>query len=144
MKHGRLVPYLLLFAFISVPAPTRPEITLPVKAKIKIFWRYVPADMNPLDIRGAFKHNGIVTASKSPLGGGGITGKQIVSLIKKKSNDKTILRYRALLLKDGEDPANRPTLASIVVREDNSLYNSYVIKNNNGDPALYVDVLVSK
>ncbi len=144
MKHTHLVLSLILFTFIIFPAALRPEVSFPAKAKIKVFWRYIPAYMNPLDIRETFKNSGSLSASKSPFGGGGITGKQIVSLIKKKSTNKTIIRYRALSLKNGEDPANRPTLASIVVRDDNSLYDNYVIKTINGDLALYVDVLLSK
>jgi hypothetical protein len=144
MKYNHFFVSFLLFIFILFPSTTHPEVSFPVKAKIMVFWRYIPADMNPLDIKIDFTYNGTVTASKSPFGGGGISGKQIVSLIKKKSIDKTIIRYRVLSLKDREDPANRPTLASIVVRDDNSLYDNYVIKTNNGNLALYVDVLVSK
>jgi hypothetical protein len=144
MKHRHGALSLILFIVIIFPTTLRSEVSFPVKAKIKVFWRYVPVDMNPLDIKGAFINSGTITASKSPFGGAGITGKQIITLIKKKSINKLIIRYRALSLKDGENPANRPTLASIVVRDDNSLYENYVTKTNNGDLVLYVDVLLSK
>jgi hypothetical protein len=143
MKQS-LILSLILALSLLFPAALRPEVSFPAKSKIKVFWCYVAADTNPLDIKEAFTHNGTVTASKSPFGGGGITGRQIVSLIKKQSMDKTIVRYRALSLKDDEDPAYRPTLASIVVRDDNSLYDNYVIKANDGNLALYVDVLLAR
>jgi hypothetical protein len=47
-------------------------------------------------------------------------------------------------LKNGEDPSAKPSLASIVVRDNNSLYDNYVIKMKNNDLAIYVDVLVAK
>lgn len=144
MKYThRLIPLILAF-FSFFPAPLIPDVSVPPKAKIKIFWRYVPAAMNPLDIRGAFRDSGTIIASKSPSGGGRITGKQVISLIKKKSINKTIVRYRAISLKNGQDPANLPTLASIAVRDDNSVYEDYVIKTAEGDLALFVDVLIAK
>ncbi|MBP7738158.1 MAG: hypothetical protein KA369_19440 [Spirochaetes bacterium] len=136
---------IIIFASsIIYPFSVYSEVDIPVKAKIRVLWRYIPVDMNPLDIKEGFPHSGIVTASKSPFGGGGIKGKQIISLIKKKSGAIAISRCRALYLKDGEDPAYGPTLASIVIRNDNSLYDNYVITAKNGALALYVDVLVTK
>ncbi len=145
MKPAHIIILSLIFTLIIMnPAAVLPGVSIPAKARITIFWRYVPAAMNPLDIREAFRDSAAITASKSPYGGGSITGKQILALIKKKSIDKVIVRCRAISLKDRQDPTNLPTLASIALRDDNSLYHNYVIKTKNGDLALFVDVLLAK
>jgi hypothetical protein len=144
MKYSRLLSIFILAFIFIYPFAAYSEVDIPDKAKIRVYWRYIPVDINPLDIKERFSHSGIVTASKSPFGGGGIKGKQILSLIKKKSENKSISRCRALSIKNGEDPTYGPTLASIVIQDDDSLYDNYVITAKNGDLALYVDVLVTK
>ncbi len=144
MKYTRHFLIIILTSTFFYPFTIRSEVNIPVKAKIRVFWRYIPIDKNPLDIKEGFTHNGIVTAAKSPFGGGAIKGKQVVAIIKRKSGAKSISRYRALSLKNGEDPSYGPTLASIVVLNDDSLYDNYVITTKTGDLALYVDVLVTK
>jgi hypothetical protein len=134
---------LSVMAFIG-PITLNADVNISIGAKIQVFWRFVPADLNPMDIKAKFDSHGTITAAKSPFGGGGITGKQIVSLIKKNTTRKTIIRFRALSLKNGEDPSAKPSLSSIVVRDNNSLYDNYVIKTKNNDLAIYVDVLVVK
>jgi len=143
MKSFHLFIILCALALIG-PITLNADVNISIGAKIKVFWRFVPADLNPMDIKAKFDTHGTVTATKSPFGGGGITGKQIISLIKNKSTRKTIIRYRALSLKNGEDPSAKPSLASIVVLDNNSLYDNYVIKTKNNDLAIYVDVLVAK
>ncbi|HOT45996.1 MAG TPA: hypothetical protein PLM53_17455 [Spirochaetota bacterium] len=144
MKLTHIIISLILALIITFPPTVFPDVAIPAKAKIKIFWRYVPAAMNPLDIRTAFRNSGTITASKSPSGGGSITGRQVIALIKKKSIDKVIVRCRAISLKEGQDPSNLPTLASIAVRDDNSIYDNYVIRTGSGDLALFVDVLIAQ
>ena len=117
---------------------------IPIGTKIKVFWRFVPDDVNPIDIREIFQNQGFITAVKSNSGGGGITGKQIITLIKKNTTRKTIIRYRALSLKNGEDPSAKPSLASIAVRNNKSMYDKYIIINKNNEMAIYVDVLVER
>ena len=126
------------------PTALYAEVHIPAGAKIKVFWRFVPAYVNPLDIRATFQNQGEITAIKSNFGGGGITGKQIIALIKKNTTRKSVIRYRALSLKNGEDPSAKPSLATIVVRNNKSMYDRCVIKTKNNDLAIYVDVLVER
>ncbi len=126
------------------PVALHAGVHIPVGAKIKVFWRFVPESVNPMDIREIFQNQGIITAIKSNSGGGGITGKQIIELIKKNTTRKSIIRYRALSLKNGDDPSAKPSLASISVRNNKSMFHKYVIKNKNNDLAIYVDVIVEK
>jgi hypothetical protein len=120
------------------------DVHIPIGVKIKVFWRFVPADLNPMDIKEPFENQGTVTAIKSAFGDGAITGKQIIALIKKNTTRKSIIRYRALSLKNGEDPSTKPSLASVVIRNNKSIYNRYVIKTKNNDLAIYLDVLFEK
>ncbi len=136
--------FILSVALSLGPAVLHGRVHIPAGAKIKVFWRFVPDDVNPLDIGELFQHHGTVTAIKSKSGAGGITGKQIIELIKKNTTIKSIIRYRALSLKDGDDPAAKPSLASITVRNNRSVYDTYIIKNKNNDLAIYVDVVIER
>jgi hypothetical protein len=134
--------FIILCGLSLGPIAQNADAHIPIGAKIKVFWRFVPVEVNPLDIKETFENQGTVIAIKSAFGGGGITGKQIISLIKKNTTGTSIIRYRVLSLKSGEDPSAKPSLASIVVRNNKSMYDKYVIKTKNNDLAIYVDVLV--
>jgi hypothetical protein len=133
---------IILYVLTTAVTALHADVHIPVGAKIKVFWRFVPDDVNPIDIREIFQNLGFITAVKSNSGDGGITGKQIITLIKKNTTRKTIIRYRALSLKNGEDPSAKPSLASIAVRNNRSMYDKYIIINKNNEMAIYVDVLV--
>lgn len=142
MKLKIMLPVFIMI-FSIFPA-LHAEMKIPVNAKVTVYWRYVPAHVNPIDIKSAFDNSGDITAIKTSFGDGGITGNQVVTLIKKKQLKKKVIRYRALSLKNGDDPSGKPSLASIVVRDDESYYDNYIIKNRNNELAIYIDVITAQ
>lgn len=144
MNSRNLMLLCIIVCCLISPSPLRPEVSISEKDDIRVYWRYVSTAVNPLDITSAFADDAVITASKSPFGGGTITGKQIVSLISKRAGNRMIVRMRVLSLKNGSNPSNKPTLSAISLRDDGSLYDNYVIKTKNGKLALYVDVLVAR
>jgi hypothetical protein len=144
MKKIFIPAALLITASLFIAGALLAELKIPAKAEIKVYWRLVPASMSPFDIKGKFTKNAMIEAVESPFGGGGIMGKQIVSIIKKNTTGRAILRLRALSLKNGDDPSGKPSMATIVVRDDESYYDNYIIKNKKDELAIYVDALTAE
>jgi hypothetical protein len=144
MKRLGIFCIILCAVYCIAPSALRSEVKIPAKAAITVYWRYVPVTMNPFEIKAPFDNSGTVKAAVSPFGGGGITGKQVISVINKKKTGRAVVRYRALFLKNQEDPSGKPSMSTIVVRNDDSFYDTYVINTKDEKLAIYVDVVVEK
>ena len=134
------IPVISVLVFFSA-IQSNAEIKISEGELVKVCWRYVPSSANQFEFTGKFDNCATVKTIKSPFGDGGITGSSIVLVVNAKKGKNKIKEIRALDMQQGGDPATSRIKGALVVRDDDSLYDNYALRNNNM-LEMYLNVII--
>ena len=110
---------------------------------VHVCWRMVEPG-NPFLVSGEFDCKSKIEAVKAPWGGGGINGDQLIGIVDRVKGDIKIKEVRIRSLSEGLKATDQSVNMMTVDKGDDEFYNSYVVKDNRGRFAVFLDIEPNK